>query len=120
MKTKEQKILLGLQRLKRFKKLKKNQEKARRDGIPWSANCVFHIGMSNVLIFFLPGILPDPLWALFFPIVTFVLNILMCNFALAEISSKNTKAKNLIYIGIFINILFLLMPFSFLLNPPSF
>ena len=120
MKIENPKIQKGLRLLKRNKKLKERSLKERSGEIPLIAYAVFVIGCMNGLMFILPKSLPDPLWALFIPMITFPLNILLSFYAWSEIKFRNSDGGELVITGLAVNAFFLLMPFSFFLNPPSF
>lgn len=120
MKNKDYKILAGLQRLKRIEDQRKAREQKYRGEIPFLAHVVFYLGLSNILIFVLPGFLPDPLWALIFPLITFPFTLLISISAFSQISQNKSKGKNIVYTGLLINILFLAVPLAFTINPPTF
>lgn len=120
MKTDDPKIKQGLQRLKRNRLLKERSGKLRSGDIPLIAYAVFVIGCMNGLMFVVPKSLFDPLWIAFFPIITFPLNFIMSFYAWSEIKCRNSGGGELVFTGLAVNVLFLLIPFSFFLNPPSF
>ena len=120
MKADDENIKAGLKRIERFKKLSNSHRDEGPQAISSLAGIVLLIGLCNIFLFLLPPLLPDPLWAIFLPFVTFPLNLIIGIYALSDIKYRNLDGKELVFIGLFLNALFLYFPLSIMINPPTF